>query len=156
MSKILKSILAVALLGGALPAAAAGPDEKIAVTAEEVAALYTGKTLFWETGRSTSGGYWAPDGKFEAVWKEAVGIGKWYATGKGDLCYDVKWRRKPREQVTEVKLCWRHVKDSEGTWWKRDPETKKWYNAEEELSERVEDGNQIGETVAKMRKKLGM
>lgn len=156
MKTVLKVILFACLACSAPSAFAAGPDQKVAVTGDEVAALYVGKTWMWKSDKGESGSYWGPKGQFEAVWEESVGVGKWYATDKGNLCYEAKWKRNAKDREVVVKRCWRHVKDSTGALWKQDPETRKWYDAREELTERMQDGNQVKDPVEKLRKKFGL
>ncbi|SMX46605.1 DUF995 domain-containing protein [Maliponia aquimaris] len=156
MKTFLKTILIAVLALAAVPGLAAGPDQKNAVSAEEVAALYADKTWIWSDDSDESGSYWGPKGQFEAVWKGSVGVGKWYATDKGNLCYEAKWKRNAKDREVVVKRCWRHVKDSTGAWWKQDPETRKWYDAGEELTESMQDGNQMKASVEKLRKKFGL
>ncbi len=100
------------------------PNKKNPVSGQEIISIYNGKTWVWSKG----GSYWGGGGKFEAIWEnKAVGIGKWYATSKGSLCYEAVWKSEAGDGGSEIKRCWKHVKDSDGVLWKQDPETKDWY-----------------------------
>ncbi|UWQ27580.1 DUF995 domain-containing protein [Leisingera sp. M523] len=80
LSKLTALVVAAALT--ATSAIAAGPDRKKPVSGQTIAELYSGTT--WTKG----GSYWGPDGSFQAIWEDSVGLGKWYATSKGYLCYE--------------------------------------------------------------------
>lgn len=129
------------------------PNKKNPVSGQEIISIYNGKTWVWSKG----GSYWGGGGKFEAIWEDkAVGIGKWYATSKGSLCYEATWKSEAGDGGAEIKRCWKHVKDSDGVLWKQDPETKDWYKPAKEIEERVKSGNKIKSEVRKRRKKVGL
>lgn len=149
----MKSLLIAASLValGVSSVSASSPDRKNKMSGQEVIQIYNGKTWIWSKG----GSYWGSGGNFEAVWDGAVGVGKWYATSNGKLCYEAEWRRTPVEGSV-LKRCWPHVRDSKGRIWKQDPQDKNWYRAEKEMSERIKPGNKIKSEVRKLRKKTGL
>lgn len=151
---LLRNISVVASILAATAVFAAGPDRKNAVSGQTIAELYAGKTWVWSKG----GSYWGSDGKFQAVWKESVGIGKWYATTRGNLCYEAVWYYDDGGKVGEEpeKKCWRHVADSQGRLWKHDQKKNEWYRPKKEFAERVKPGNKIGRQVRKLRKRYGV
>ena len=131
----------------------AAPDKKNPVSGQEVASLYSGKTWIWSNG----GSYWGADGSFEAVFDDAVAVGKWYATTKGNVCYEARWKKKSaNDGGVEVKRCWTHVRDNQGVMWKLDPETNEWYRPQKEFDERLKPGNQIKSEVRKLRQQTGL
>lgn len=140
-------ITALALLAGAV--SADSPDRKNKMSGEEVWRLYAGKTWVWSKG----GSYWGGDSSFEAVWDGAVGVGKWYATSTGKLCYEASWKREAADDPANVTRCWEHVKDTKGRIWKKDPQTSDWYRAAKELEERLVKGNKIKSDVRQLRRK---
>lgn len=145
---IVASLLAVSLAS----AAVANPAKKNPVSGQDIAKIYSGKTWLWSKG----GSYWAKDSSFQAVWEDSVGLGKWYATNKGDLCYEATWYSGGSNEGKQIKRCWRHVTDSKGALWKQDPRDKKWYKATTEVSERIKSGNKIKRDVRATRKKNGV
>ena len=150
LSKI--SVFCVAVVSSAFGALADAPDRKNAVSGQEILQIYGGKTWIWSKG----GSYWAPNGQFEAYFGDAVGVGKWYATNKGSLCYDATWKDKAGGGTESIKRCWRHATDSKGVLWKQDSENKTWYRPQQEINEKVKQGNLIKSEVMNMRKKVGL
>lgn len=144
----------VALVCGLLLSshALAAPDKRNKVSGQEVAAMYSGKTWTWSKG----GSFWSPDASFQAIWDGSVGLGKWYATTQGNLCYEAVWKDEPSAPGVQVKRCWLHVRDSDGKLWKQDSRTNEWYRAENEMLQRIKDGNSINSEVNALRRKLGM
>ena len=132
--------------------ALAEPDQKNKVSGQEVAAMYYGKTWTWSKGAS----YWGRDASFQATWEESVGIGKWYATTQGNLCYEALWKDAANSPGTQIKRCWMHVRDSKGSLWKQDSRTNEWYPAANEMNERIKDGNGIQSSVSALRNKVGL
>ncbi|WP_291737602.1 DUF995 domain-containing protein [Leisingera sp. F5] len=148
--KITVTAIAVALT--ATNPIAAGPDRKKPVSGQTIAELYAGKTWIWSKG----GSYWAPDGSFQAIWEDNVGLGKWYATSKGSLCYEANWYYQKGVPGAPRKECYRHVADSEGQLWKYSEKDKSWYKPRKEFAERIKPGNKIGSQVRKLRRKYGI
>ena len=131
---------------------AESPDRKNRLSGQEVVDIYLGKTWIWSKG----GSYWGSGGQFEAIWEnDAVALGKWYATSRGQLCYEVKWYSASAPAGRETKRCWSHVRDSRDRLWKEDEENG-WYRPTREIAERVQDGNQIRTEVSKRRQELGI
>lgn len=145
-------LLVSALVASTAVAAQANPDQKNPVSAQELTEIYAGKTWVWSVG----GSYWGKDSSFQAIAGEAVGLGKWYATNKGDLCYEATWYKGGSGEGKQLKRCFRHVKDSQGVMWKQDPKNKTWYKPNKEFSERLKSGNKIKRDVKKARKKNGV
>ncbi|MEK0162688.1 DUF995 domain-containing protein [Phaeobacter sp. JH18-32] len=145
-------VLAIVSALAATPVFAAGPDRKNRVSGQTVVELYSGKTWIWSKG----GSYWAPDGSFQAVWEDSVGLGKWYATSKGQLCYEALWYSSEGGSGDQNKECFRHVADSKGQLWKYSDKDQSWYKPTKEFAERVKPGNKISSQVRKLRKKYGI
>ncbi|NVK16163.1 MAG: DUF995 domain-containing protein [Rhodobacteraceae bacterium] len=146
------SAVVLATVIAAAPASAAGPDKKNRVGGETIAKLYAGKTWIWSKG----GTYWAPDGSFQAVWEDSVGLGKWYATSKGSLCYEAQWYHGKGEPGDQRKECYRHIADSQGQLWKYSDKDQSWYKPTREFAERLKPGNKIASRVRKLRKRYGV
>lgn len=144
--------LAIILSFGA--ASADSPDQQIKVSGQEVLRIYSGNTWVWSPGEG--GAYWATDGSFEAFWQDSVGVGKWYATTRGDVCYEARWASASGDGSSNDRQCWRHVKDSEGVLWKQDPRTRDWYIAEFEPGTSIIPGNGIEAEVTKLRRRTGL
>lgn len=147
-------ISAASLLVGltTISSALAAPDQKNKVSGQEVAAMYYGKTWTWSKG----GSYWGRDASFQAIWEDSVGIGKWYATTQGNLCYEAVWKDAASSPGTQIKRCWMHVRDSKGNLWKQDSRTGEWYPAANEMNERIKDGNSMQSAVNSLRNKVGL
>ena len=155
MNTFPKLLVAAAFLASVAivaPAVADSPDRKTPVSGQQVIDIYAGKTWVWSEG----GSHWGSGGQFTAIWKEAVGVGKWYATSKGSLCYEATWKKPGGEGGADIKRCWKHVTDSKGVLWKQDPETEDWYKPAKEIAERVKAGNKIASEVRKRRAKVGL
>ncbi|MBY6057831.1 DUF995 domain-containing protein [Leisingera daeponensis] len=151
---LFKTFAAVACASviAATSAAFAGPDKKNRVSGQSIAKLYSGKTWIWSKG----GSYWAPDGSFQAIWGDSVGLGKWYATSKGNLCYEAVWYDGKGAAGSQHNECFRHVADSQGQLWKYSDKDKSWYKPTREFAERVKPGNEISSQVRKLRRKYGV
>ncbi|CUH87930.1 hypothetical protein PH5382_01859 [Phaeobacter sp. CECT 5382] len=142
-----------ACLVAATPSKAVSPDRQRPVSGESVIEIYSGKTWIWEHG----GSYWGRDGSFRGLWKETnVGIGKWYATSKGKLCYEATWYGAKDSPGEDIKRCWRHVVDSEGAIWKQNMDTKDWYRPTKEFSERLQAGNKVQAAVNRLVRRYGI
>ncbi|MEM9700718.1 MAG: DUF995 domain-containing protein [Pseudomonadota bacterium] len=150
VSLLSSALSAMLLVGGA---AADEPDQKILVSGQEVLRIYSGKTWVWSPGEG--GAYWGTDGSFQAFWQDSVGVGKWFATSNGNVCYDAKWRSAMGDGSSSERQCWQHVRDSEGVLWKRDPRSRDWYIAEFEPGNSIVPGNTIAAEVGKLRGQTG-
>ena len=135
-------------------AQADSPDQQNPVTGQEVLQIYSGKTWIWAPGEG--GAFWSSDGSFEAFWQDSVGVGKWYATSSGNVCYEARWQTVAADRASSQRQCWRHVKDSAVAVWKLDPQTDDWYRAEFEISGSIIPGNGIEAEVAKLRRQTGL
>lgn len=146
----------MALIGGLMcqPAAAAEqPDRETPVSKETVLKIYAGKTWVWSAG----GSYWAKDGSFLAIWnRKRVAVGTWHATNDGNLCYDATWHEAEHSPGDDLKRCWRHVVDSQGTLWKQDVKNQEWYMPEKEFQIRLKTGNRIKSGVNRLMKRYGL
>jgi hypothetical protein len=151
-TKIACAIIALVVSFSSSTYVAAAPDKKNPVSGQEVASLYGGKTWIWTKG----GSHWGADGSFEAVFDGAVAVGKWYATNKGNVCYEAVWKKGANDAGVQIKRCWLHVRDNQGVMWKLDPETNEWYRPQKEFDERLKSGNQIRSEVRKLRQQTGL
>jgi len=128
------------------------PNEKNPVNSQEVVNIFYGKTWIWKKG----GAYWGEGGAFEAIYNEAVGVGKWYVTTSGTLCYEATWKKEAEEAGKFVKRCWEHVRDKDGVMWRNSVEKNfRFYKAASENAEFL-SGNHIRSEVLKIRAKAGL
>jgi len=148
---LLASLVAVSI-SGAASAAGKKPKPSFPADPKEVIAIYNGNTWTWSKG----GSYWGNGGKFEAIWGDAIGIGKWYVTTKGTLCYEAIWYETNGSKSKPLKRCWEHVKDAEGVYYQQstDPkDRKKWGWVK---NTKVSKGNGIKSELKKLKQKAGL
>ena len=79
----------------------------------EVARMYFGKTWRWDDGHA----YFGNNGALTAIAENnSVGEGKWYVTGKGELCIEARWS-SPNYDSVDNKRCWAHASDDSARIW---------------------------------------
>jgi len=142
------SVTSTAMAKGKKPKPSFAADPKIVIK------TFNGKTWMWSKG----GSYWGAGGKFEAVWDESVGLGKWYVTTKGTLCYEAVWYG-PGESDDVIKRCWDHVTDEDGFLWQQSTkkaDIKKWGWYVFVPSKKLEKGNKIKSQANKLKRANGI
>lgn len=155
MKNIGKTLLiALTALSISTASFAAGKKPKPSYPADpnEVIKIYSGNTWTWTKG----GSYWGKDGKFEAVWEDILGLGKWYVTKNGTLCYVADWYEKDGSVTKDWKRCWEHVKDESGNYYQQPTDKKdrkKWGWGR---VSKVSKGNGIKSDIRKLKKKNGL
>lgn len=152
LGRVLVSALAAVSISTATFAAGKKPKPSYPADPKEVIKIYNGNTWTWSKG----GSYWGKGGKFEAVWDDSLGLGKWYVTTKGTLCYVADWYKKNGEVTKDWKRCWEHVKDENGTYFQQstdEKDRKKWgWGPVSKISK----GNGIKSEIRKLKKRNGV
>ncbi|MBL4726403.1 MAG: DUF995 domain-containing protein [Rhizobiaceae bacterium] len=90
-----------------------------------------------------------------AVWKGAVGIGKWSMSSSGTVCNRAvwHWKDKNKQKKRNVKSCWKHALAKDGVLWTREEKKNNWY----ELSHNnMSNGNRMNSKANALKRKIGM
>lgn len=112
---------------------------------------YSGKTWKWSKG----GIYFAKNGTTLAVWKSAVGIGKWSVNSSGTICNRAVWHWKENNKIKKKKDkdCWKHVFAKDGVLWAREGQKNNWYEAS---NNKISSGNRMNPKANALKRKIGM
>ena len=129
MFKLSSIVTAVAMAVGLLPGTGSAqmllfpavPDSAEMLSAEEIYQLYANTSEDWGGG---SYAFRSTDGTFRAVntAEGSLGMGEWYITTSGKMCYRATWYWRQDFGVKDRKVlsCSRFARDEAGDIWAKD------------------------------------
>ncbi|MDX0697652.1 DUF995 domain-containing protein [Sinorhizobium medicae] len=157
--------LAIVLVAGLATAsfaeaAAARADRKsTALTHAELFQLYGQKSWIWKEGA----GYFSVQARRFTAWskengKPSYGVGRWFITGPGKLCFRADWHAK--DGSAPATTCFSHRKRSGVIYQRREPDGA-WYvfkNAQVRPDDefvKLRRGNYVGARLNRIEARLG-
>lgn len=109
-------------------AAASLPPGAVPMTAEELSAMYSGKTQIWPVNKG--GWFFARDHRLAgyAVEGSSYAVGRWTIRDAGRVCIRARWiwAKGPRGRGPFKTTCWDHQKFLSEIW-KKNSEKEVWY-----------------------------
>ena len=149
-TKILVAGLALSLASTLGAYAGAKPSGSRSAKAAEIKKIYSGSSWKWSKG----GGYYAKNGKFNAIWETSVGIGTWSVSSSGTLCNSSTWFWDDDGLVKKKdKNCNKHVVAKDGKIWQRHHKKNDWYPLN---LRKISKGNKFGSKFKRLKKKIGI
>ncbi len=166
MSTPRKIFLVATIAGGvgaatSAGAAAAGPVARNStpLTHAEIYSLYGQKSWIWKNGA----GYFSVRERRFTAWSNengapSYGIGRWFITGPGKLCFRADWRAQTGSAPATT--CFSHRKAGGVIYQKREPDGE-WYvfknapvRANDEFA-KLRRGNYVGSRLGRFEARLG-
>jgi hypothetical protein len=131
------------------------PKGAVPLSAEEVKAIYVGKTIDWKPAKA----YWSADGTtigyYPVKGDEAFAEGTWSVNGN-ELCYENTWHGKDKTKPFNEKRCSKYYKVKKVIWTENTKDDDKWQgDIWTGVEKKLKKGDSVSKKALELKAKLG-